>query len=84
MVGAFIGAKFTHLVSAPVLLLLFGALLLAYGIGHCAVIVVARTSTELVQRFLNWNEQSKSVAVVKNICGLFVILGGVWLIYTAP
>jgi uncharacterized membrane protein YfcA len=84
MVGAFIGAKFTHLVSAPVLLLLFGALLLAYGIGHCAVIVVARTSTELVQRFLNWNEQSKGVAVVKNICGLLVILGGVWLIYTAP
>jgi cytochrome c-type biogenesis protein len=57
------------LVSAPVLLLLFGALLLlAYGIGHCAVIVVARMSTELVQRFLNWNEQSKGVAVVKNIC----------------
>jgi cytochrome c-type biogenesis protein len=85
MVGAFIGAKFTHLVSAPVLLLLFGALLLlAYGIGHCAAIVVARTSTELVQRFLNWNEQSKGVAVVKNICGLLVILGGVWLIYTAP
>ena len=84
MVGAFIGAKFTHLVSAPVLLLLFGALLLAYGIGHCAVIVVARTSTELVQRFLNWNEQSKGVAVVKNICGLLVILGGVWPIYTAP
>jgi len=38
--------------SAP----LYGAsLLLAYGVGHCAVIVVAGTSTELVQRFLNWN-----------------------------
>src|ERR1039458_3595406 len=32
MVGAFIGAKFTHLVSAPVLLLLFGALMLVVGI----------------------------------------------------
>lgn len=31
MVGAFIGAKFTHLVSAPVLLLLFGALMLVVG-----------------------------------------------------
>ena len=31
MVGAFIGAKFTHLVSAPVLLLLFGALMLVLG-----------------------------------------------------
>lgn len=32
MVGAFVGAKFTHLVSAPVLLLLFGALMLVVGI----------------------------------------------------
>ena len=64
---------------------LYGALLLlAYGIGHCAVIVAAGTSTELVQRFLNWNEHSKGVAVVKIICGVLVILGGVWLIYTAP
>jgi uncharacterized protein len=31
MAGAFIGAKFTHLVSAPVLLLLFGALMLVMG-----------------------------------------------------
>lgn len=64
---------------------LYGAaLLLAYGLGHCAVIVAAGTSTELVQRFLNWNENSKGVAVVKIVCGVLVILGGVWLIYTAP
>jgi cytochrome c-type biogenesis protein len=60
------------------------ALLLAYGIGHCAVIVAAGTSTELVQRFLNWNEHSKGLRVVKVICGILVMLGGVWLIYSAP
>jgi len=64
---------------------LFGALLLlAYGVGHCAVIVAAGTSTELVQGFLGWNERSRGVAVVKIICGILVILGGVWLIYSAP
>ena len=64
---------------------LYGAaLLLAYGLGHCAVIVAAGTSTELVQRFLNWNEQSKGLTIVKIVCGILVILGGVWLIYTAP
>jgi hypothetical protein len=42
------------------------------------------TSTELVQRFLNWNEQSKGVAVVKCVCGVLVTLRGVWLIYSAP
>ena len=59
------------------------SLLLAYGVGHCAVIVAAGTSTELVQRFLNWNEQSKGVTVVKCVCGVLVLLGGVWLIYSA-
>ena len=63
---------------------LYGALLLvAYGAGHCSVIVAAGTSTELVQRFLNWNEQSQGVAVVKIICGMLVTLGGLWLIYSA-
>ncbi len=63
----------------------YGALLLlAYGVGHCSVIVVVGTSTEMVQRFLNWNEQSKGVAVVKAICGVLVILGGMWLIYSVP
>jgi len=60
------------------------ALLIAYGAGHCLVIVVAGTSSELVQRLLNWNERSKGIAVVKAVCGVLVLLGGVWLIYAAP
>lgn len=63
----------------------YGAsLLLAYGVGHCSVIVLAGSFTEVVERYLNWNEQSKGVAVVKYVCGVLVILGGVWLIYSAP
>jgi cytochrome c-type biogenesis protein len=59
-------------------------LLLAYGIGHCSVIVFAGTCTELVQRYMNWNEKSKGAVILKKICGVLVLLGGVWLIYTAP
>jgi cytochrome c-type biogenesis protein len=59
-------------------------LLLAYGLGHCGVIVAAGTSTELVERWLKWNEQSKGLTVLKIVCGILVMLGGVWLIYTAP
>jgi cytochrome c-type biogenesis protein len=59
-------------------------LLLAYGVGHCSVIVVAGTSTELVQRFLNWNENSRGTTLVKKVCGVLVLLGGIWMIYTAP
>jgi cytochrome c-type biogenesis protein len=76
-----LGVTFNLSKTAPV----YGAsLLLAYGIGHCSVIVLAGTFTEVVQRFLNWNEQSRGVTVLKHICGVLVILGGVWLIYSAP
>jgi cytochrome c-type biogenesis protein len=62
----------------------YGILLLAlYGVGHCSVIVVAGTSTELVQRYLNWNEQSKGAVILKKICGVLVLLAGVYLIYIA-
>lgn len=63
----------------------YGALLLlAYGVGHCAVIVAAGTSTELVQRYLNWNERSRGTVVVKRICGVLVILGGLYMMWVAP
>lgn len=61
--------------------LLYGILLLLfYGIGHCSVIVVAGTFTEIIQRYLNWNERSKGSVILKKICGIMVILGGIYLI----
>jgi cytochrome c-type biogenesis protein len=64
---------------------LYAALLLfVYGIGHCSVIVVAGTSTGWVQGYLNWNEKSKGAVILKRICGVLVLLGGLYLLYTAP
>lgn len=59
-------------------------LLLMYGVGHCSVIVFAGTFTEVIQRYLNWNERSKGSVLLKKICGVLVILGGLWMVYTAP
>ena len=59
-------------------------LLLMYGIGHCSVIVFAGTFTEVVQRYLNWSEESKGAVILKRVCGVLVILGGIYMIYTAP
>ena len=59
-------------------------LLLLYGLGYCAIIVLAGTFMGLVQRYLNWNERSRGALILKKICGALVILGGVYLIYTAP
>lgn len=58
------------------------SLLAVYGVGHCLVIVVAGTSAELVQRYLNWNEKSKGAVIVKQACGVLVLAGGLWLVYT--
>lgn len=58
-------------------------LLLAYGIGHCSVIVFAGSLTETVSRYLHWTERSKGAVIVKKICGVLVILGGIYLIATS-
>ena len=64
--------------------MLYGVLLLLmYGLGHCSVIVLAGTSTGLVQRYMNWNERSKGAVILKRICGVLVLLGGLYMIYTA-
>ena len=60
------------------------SLILAYAFGHCSVIVLAGTFTGLVQHYLNWNERSKGAVILKKVCGVLVLLGGVYIIYTAP
>jgi len=55
-------------------------LLLAFGLGHCSVIVGAGTLSKKVQQYLNWSEESKTILWIKRICGFLVILGGVYLI----
>lgn len=64
-------------------LLYAASLLLAYGIGHCSVIVLAGGSAEYVQRYLNWSTESKGTDIVKKVCGILVIAGGLWLLWTA-
>ncbi|HYW68100.1 MAG TPA: cytochrome c biogenesis protein CcdA [bacterium] len=59
------------------------ALILVYGIGHSAVLILAGTFTEVVQRYLNWTARSKGTVILKRVCGALVMLGGVYLIATA-
>ncbi len=64
--------------------LFYGVLLLiVFGLGHCSVIVVAGTCTELVQRYMNWNEKSRGAVILKRICGVLVLIGGLYLIFIA-
>lgn len=56
------------------------ALLAAFAVGHCAVLVLAGTFTEVVQHYLRWTENSRGAVILKKICGVLVILGGIYLI----
>jgi len=55
-------------------------ILVAFAVGHCSVLVFAGTFTEVVQHYLHWSEKSKGAVILKKICGVLVILGGVYLI----
>lgn len=55
-------------------------LLAAFGMGHCSVIVLAGTLTEKVQQYLNWTDKTRGTIILRRICGVLVILGGIYLI----
>jgi cytochrome c-type biogenesis protein len=59
------------------------SLLLFYGIGHCLVIIIFGTSIQLTKKYLDWDKNSKGTIIIKKICGVLLILGGTYLIWTA-
>lgn len=59
------------------------ALVAAFGVGHCAVIVGAGGAVGTVQKYLNWTDQSKGATYLKRVAGVLVILAGVYYIYSA-
>ncbi|MFT3780513.1 MAG: cytochrome c biogenesis protein CcdA [Nibricoccus sp.] len=62
----------------------FAALLLfAYAVGHCVLIVAAGVSTERVQRILNWHGNSRGAIWMRRVCGVLVLGGAAWLVFTA-
>jgi cytochrome c-type biogenesis protein len=81
----------TFAFMAPILGIVFNAssgsfafsllLIVMYAIGHCLVFIFFGTFSELVQRFLNWDEKAKGTVIVKKIIGVIMILAGGYLLY---
>jgi cytochrome c-type biogenesis protein len=82
----------TFAYMAPVLSIVFGVaqtqfvyalgLLTAFGIGHCAVIVLAGTLTQKVSSYLKWSEESRVTAWVKRICGGLILVTGLYMLWS--
>ena len=60
-----------------------GALLLAFGLGHCSVVVVAGGLASRVQTYLDWSNRSNVVLWIKRVAGFLVILGGIYALYSS-
>jgi len=73
-----LGVAFSTGSKYPVFAIL---LVLAFSVGHCGVIVGAGTFSGTIQRFLNWNDKSGIVPILRKICGVLVILGGLYILY---
>jgi cytochrome c-type biogenesis protein len=58
-------------------------LVLLYGLGHSAAIVVAGASAQNVQRWLSWKAGARAAVWVRGGAGLAVIAGGIYFLSTA-
>lgn len=78
--GPVLGVAFRVAPTAPALAV---SLLVAYGIGHCSILVGAGSAMGTVQRYLDWSEQSRGAARMRGACGLALLVAGLYLLATA-
>ncbi|MCX6122310.1 MAG: cytochrome C biogenesis protein [Ignavibacteriales bacterium] len=60
-----------------------GLLLLAFGVGHCGVIVTAGGLASRIQSYLDWTNKSNTVLWTKRVAGFLVVLGGIYTLYSS-
>jgi cytochrome c-type biogenesis protein len=75
-----VGAALTVGVERPALAV---GLTLAFGVGHCAVIVAAGSSYGWVQGLLDWQGGDRALSLARKAVGVLVLMGGLYLVHTA-
>lgn len=59
------------------------ALLLAFGIGHCLLIVLAGLSVERTRHLAEWTKKTGTARRVRMVFGILLILAGLYFLYRA-
>jgi cytochrome c-type biogenesis protein len=59
-----------------------GFLLLAFGLGHCSVIVTVGGFATRIQAYLDWTNRSNVILWIKRSAGFLVILGGIYTLFS--
>jgi cytochrome c-type biogenesis protein len=60
-----------------------GLLLLAFGIGHCIILLLAGASAERAKRLAEWQRRTNTARHVRMVFGLLLVLGGLYFLYRA-
>jgi len=58
------------------------AMLVAFALGHGAVMVLLGAFAGTLSRVLSWNERSRGAALVRKVCGVLLLLGAGYVVYT--
>ena len=56
-------------------------LILAFAVGHCILIIIAGSLTQVVKKYLNWTENSKSLRWIKRFSGVLLLVFGIYFIF---
>ncbi len=67
--------------SASTNLLFSFFIIFIFAVGHCLVFIIFGTFSELVQKYLNWNENSKGTIIIKKFIGIIIILVGGYILF---
>ena len=65
-----------HLVHSILLVLLYSG-------GHCGVIVLAGMLGARLQTFLNWDQKTHITVRIRKVCGVILLLVGLYLLWKA-
>lgn len=55
----------------------------AFVLGHCGILILAGTFTNTIKKYLNWNVAAKGTKILRKVCGVLIILGGVYTFVNA-
>ena len=78
---AFIAPLVTVALGAAASSAIFAALLLiAFGLGHSAVIMLAGTAAGTMQRYFAWSENKRFSMVLSRVSGVLVLLAGIYML----
>lgn len=56
-------------------------MLLAFAVGHSAVIMLMGAFAGALRKVVTWNQRSRAASIIRKVCGLLLIVGAGYMVY---